>query len=251
MNARRSIGERRATMVFAGVALMLSIACGEPLARTNPYDPNVPVTIIIEGPDTIFNSFETVAYPARTDPAGLFSDTSFQYQSGNTQLLTVSQGGFLVVSTPLYPAAAAVTVTVGLGAFDTIPQAITQNGPPPHVVAYRHFATKTIYLSQRIKNIKLRCPDTHTCDPLAVGGAVSVWVDPTDSLGHQIQAYFSPVANSTTPTALVTYSVRDPSIASVVPLGTRVGTVTALKPGTTWIIGTRGTLVDSVQLVVH
>ncbi|HEV8411705.1 MAG TPA: hypothetical protein VGQ30_14450 [Gemmatimonadaceae bacterium] len=251
MSPQRSPDERRRVMLLAAGALLLSFACGEPFVRTNPYDPNVPVTITLDGPDTIFNSFEQVPYIAHADPP-VFPDTAFFYQSSNPIFLEAAPGSFFPLLTTLYPAALAVTVTVGVGAIDTQPAFAGGGvGAAPHIIAFRHSVTKVIYLSQRIKHITLRCPDTHTCDPLAVGNTWSVWVDPTDSLGHEITAYFSPVKNNLTGDPLVTYSVRDPSIASVVPLGTRVGTVTALKPGTTWILGTRGPLVDSMQLVVH
>jgi hypothetical protein len=48
-----------------------------------------------------------------------------------------------------------------------------------------------------------------------------------------------------------TFAVRDPSVAGVTPVGIRVATVTARKSGTTWIVGTRGALLDSLQLVVQ
>ncbi len=250
MSARRPMTERATVTLFAGVALLLSFACGEPFVRTNPYDPNVPVTITLVGPDTIFNAFEQAFYTAHADPA-VFADSAFTWQSGNPIFLEAAPGSFFTLITPLYPASIGVTVTVGVGAIDTVATNIVANGAAPPVVVFRHQVTKIIYLSQRIKNIKLRCPDTHACDPMSVGGTWSVWVDATDSLGHAIQAYPNSVTNLSTGTPLVTYSVRDPSMASVVPLGTRVGTVTALKPGTTWIIGTRAPLVDSMQLVVH
>jgi hypothetical protein len=237
---RRSLAERRTVMLFAVVALLLSLACGEPFLHTNPYDPAVPITVTLDGPDTLFSSFEQAFYTAHADPP-VFPDTAFFYQSSSPLILQAAPGSFTVLATPLYPDAFGVEVAVGLGAIDTA----------KGVIAFRHSVTRTIYLSQRIRQIKLRCPDTHVCDPMPVGATWSVWVDPTDSLGHEIQAYFSSVSNAATGTPLVIYSVRDSTIASVVPLGTRVGTVTALKTGTTWILGTRGPLVDSMQLVVH
>jgi hypothetical protein len=249
-STRRSVRERRTVTLLAGVALLLSFACGEPFLRTNPYDPNVPVTITLDGPDTIFNSFEQVFYTAHADPA-VFDDSSFLYQSSNPIFLEAAPGSFFVLIAPMYPASISIPVTVGVGAIDTQPPAAGGNGPAAHVVVFRHSVTKTIVISQRVKNMALRCPDTHACDPMPVGGTWSVWVDLTDSLGHQMQSFFGPTKNSTTGDPLVIYSVRDPTIASVVPLGVRVGTVTALKAGTTWIIGTRGALLDSMQLVVH
>jgi hypothetical protein len=37
----------------------------------------------------------------------------------------------------------------------------------------------------------------------------------------------------------------------LVPVGIRVVAVNALKPGTTWLVATRATLTDSLQIVVH
>jgi hypothetical protein len=97
----------------------------------------------------------------------------------------------------------------------------------------------------------LRCPDTHSCAPVAVGGTLAVWVDGTDAIGHQIVALTSSVANPASGTPVATFVVRDPSIASFVPTGIRVATVTALKSGTTWIVATRGALLDSLKLTVQ
>jgi hypothetical protein len=246
----RGSTERRVVVVLAGAALALSWACGEPFVRTNPYDPNVPVTVTLDGPDTIFNSFTQVFYPAHADPA-VFPDSAFQYTSTQPRVLQAAPGSFFVEVTPLYPAVIPVTVVVGVGAIDTQPPSAGGNGPAAHVTVYRHSVTKIIYLSQRIKNITLRCPDTHACPAMSVGGSDTVWVDPTDSLGHPIQTFFGSTTNSTTGDLLVTYSVRDATIASVVPIGVRAGAISALKAGSTWIIGTRGPLVDSIQLVVH
>lgn len=79
----------------------------------------------------------------------------------------------------------------------------------------------------------------------------SVWVDGFDALNQPIVALHSPAANPATGTAVATFSARDTSVASVSPVGIRAASVTALRSGTTWIVGTRGSLLDSLQLVVR
>jgi hypothetical protein len=102
-----------------------------------------------------------------------------------------------------------------------------------------------------VTHIALRCPDTHACDTLSAGGAWSVWVDGLDALNQKIQALTSATANPPTGTAIATFAARDPSIVAVAPVGIRASNVTALHTGSTWIVATRGTLLDSLQLVVR
>jgi hypothetical protein len=145
-----------------------------------------------------------------------------------------------------------VTVTGGVGSIDTLPPfAGGALGPAPTIKMYRHSASKVIVLTQLVTRIQLRCPDTHACDPVPVGGTWSVWVDGTDALNQLIIALHSATANPATGTPVATFATRDPTIASVSPVGIRAATVTALKTGTTWIVGTRGALLDSLQLVVR
>jgi hypothetical protein len=108
-----------------------------------------------------------------------------------------------------------------------------------------------VYQTQRVTRIQLRCPDTHACDTVSTGGGWSVWVDGFDALNERIYALTSATANPATGTVIATFAVRDTTIASVSPVGIRAANVTALKSGTTWIVGTRGTLLDSLQLVVQ
>ena len=81
-----------------------------------------------------------------------------------------------------------------------------------------------------------------------------MWADGFDSLDHKVVALTginaNPPASAGTP-VFATFAVRDATIASVSPVGIRVATVTALKSGTTWIVGSRGALLDSLQLVVR
>ena len=72
-----------------------------------------------------------------------------------------------------------------------------------------------------------------------------------DALNQPVVALHSPVANPATGPAVATYAVRDTNVAGLVPVGTRAATVSARKTGSTWIVGTRGTLADSLALVVR
>jgi hypothetical protein len=234
------------------VVLAAFVACGDPYAHTNPYDPAVPEAITITGPDTTYSWFEEAQYTATTSPG--FPDSSLEWVSSDVSAFVPAGNGVFTTGQleppPLYPATRSVTITVGIGGYDTTGQPVA-NGPEPLVRAWRHTGSKVVVNTQRVTSILLRCPDTHACDPVSVGGAFSVWVDGFDALNHKIVALFNTVTNPATGTVVATFAVRDTSIASVVPVGIRASTVTALKTGTTWIVATRGLLLDSLQLGVR
>ena len=50
---------------------------------------------------------------------------------------------------------------------------------------------------------------------------------------------------------VVTYVSRDTTIARTTAIGIRVARVTPVQPGSTWVVATRATLSDSLQIVVH
>ena len=233
------------------VLLVLASACGNPYERTNPYDPAYPVTISIAGPDTLFSAEQVGTWSVQTVPA--FPDTAFRYDCTDSIVFPpAGSGSFRSHAPPLYPATRTVTVTGGVGSIDTMPPfAGSVVGPSLMIKIYRHSASKVIVLTQLVTRIQLRCPDTHACDAVPVGGTWSVWVDGTDALNQQIIALHSSTANPATGTPVATFATRDPTIASVSPVGIRAANVTALKTGTTWIVATRGTLLDSLQLVVR
>lgn len=231
----------------AGAALL--VACGDPYQHTNPYDPVVPVDITITGPDTIYNSFGLATYSAQSVPA--FPDSAVSWKS----LGLASSGGtgtFQAVGQPLWPDYATATVTALIGKVDTT---ISQNFLTVQTSIWRHSGSKVVIVTQRLTRIQLRCPDTHACDTLAVGGTWSIWVDGFDAHNLQIYALVSAVFNPSAGKPVAIFTSRDPTIASVSPVGVRVANVTALKAGTTWIVGTRiaaqDTLLDSLQVTVH
>lgn len=245
---------RSAPVAVIAAALAALIACGEPYQHTNPYDPAVPVTIVITGPDSTFSWFEEGDYKATSVPA--FPDSSFEWDSSDeVAYVPAGRGAFTsgqLEPPPLYPETRTVVISAGIGGYDTTGNTANPvNGAAKIVRAWRHTALKSVVMTQRVTSILLRCPDTHVCDPVSVGGTWSVWVDGFDALNHKIVALFNTIVNPATGAIVATFSVRDPSIASVVPVGVRASTVTALKTGSTWIIATRGALLDSIQLTVH
>ena len=244
-------GPRGIASLAAVAALVVTVACGDNYLHTNPYDPAVPVTIVISGPDTMFSYREQEQYLAHSIPS--FPDSAFRYASSDSFVfLPAGPATFMSLAPPLYPATRTATVVVGLGAIDTQPpSAGGAVGAAPHTVEFRHVAYKQVVLTQRVTGIQLRCPDVHACDTLTAGAAWSVWVDGFDAGGHKIVALTSTTANPVTGTAVATFVSRDTSVASVAPVGVRVANVTARKSGATWIVAARDALLDSLRLVVR
>lgn len=85
--ANKSLGR---LMLMAFVA---ASACGDPYMHTNPYDPAVPVSITITGPDTLFSSFELATYSAEIIPA--FPDTSIQWASSGLTWIVARRDSLL------------------------------------------------------------------------------------------------------------------------------------------------------------
>lgn len=237
------------TPAIAAVGLSLLVACGDPYQHTNPYDPAVPVTITITGPDTIYNSFGLATFSAQSVPA--FPDTAVSWNSEGL----ASSGGtgtFQAVGPPLWPDYFTATVNALIGKVDTT---VAINYQIVFTSIWRHSGSKQVVVTQRLTRITLRCPDVHACDTLGVGGVWSVWVDGFDAGGQRIYALASSVANPLTGKPVVIYTSRDSTIASVSPVGIRAANITALRAGTTWVVGRRiaaqDTLLDSLQVTVH
>jgi hypothetical protein len=244
---------RRAIVDASMLLLVATVACGDPYLHTNPYDPVFPVAVTVLGPDTVFSYTEVATFALQTVPA--FPDTSVMFSSSDSVAFPPAGfGAFSSAAPPLYPLTRSVIVIGGVGAFDTL-SSVAAGGQAKMIKQWRHSALKTVVLTQRVVRISLRCPDTHACDTLAAGGSWQVWVDGLDAVNQLIVALHSPVANPSSGAPIATFTVRDPTIASVTPLGIRAATVTALRSGTTWIVGTRiaaqDALLDSLQVTVR
>lgn len=261
---RRARGRRGSTIAI--IAFIVLAACGDPYGATNPYDPDTPVTFTFTGPDTLFSLGEFAHYTVQTTPA--LPDTAFQWQvdtativrpgvgsvvvNGATILAPAGPGSFTSLAPPLEPATVTVAVAALIGSVDTTLEVfIAPNFVTVRAIQPRHIGYKSVVVTQRLTRIQLRCPVAHACDTLSAGAAWSVWVDGFDALNRQIVALTSSSANPASGPPVATYVVRDTTVAVASPVGIRAVTVTALQPGTTWIVGSRGTLRDSLQLVVR
>lgn len=261
------------SLIGAGV---LIVACGDPYLHTNPYDPAFPVAIDITGPDSVFSYAEFANYSAQIAP--MFPDTAVSWLvdtftlhrpgltdttidgvtypipnrgdtiiDGTPYFMPRGPGTFQSVEPPLEPTTVTVTIEALLGGVDTT--VAVYGGGTAQTKTYRHTGYKKVVLMQRVTRVQLRCPNTHACDTLAVGGTWSVWVDGFDALGHGIVALLDPAANPVGDTPIATFAARDSTVASVSPVNIRAANVTALKAGSTWIVATRGLLSDSVLVV--
>jgi hypothetical protein len=137
------------------------------------------------------------------------------------------------------------TISVMIGEIDTLgPSGITP------IQIYRHTGMKNVVYTQRITHIVLRCPDVHACDTVSTGESWTVFADALDSLNQPLYVRSGSNGNSANGPAEAAFMVRDPTVARATS-GNRASTVTALKSGSTWIVASRGLLLDSLQLVVR
>jgi hypothetical protein len=267
---------RSGAALLGFMGLIVAVACGDPYLHTNPYDSKVPVSFAFSGPDTLFSLGAIGQYGVQTSPP--FPDSAFIWVidtdqvfppglggdssvNGTKYALIAGNGAVQITSLPLEPISTTIGLHAYIGTIDTmysvVLPGVTFGGYEQYEiikgVLARHIGTKLIVVTQRLTRIRLRCPDPEApaCDTLSVGGTWSVWVDGFDALGRQIYAMTSSTANPTTGPPVATYVVRDTTIASSSPVGVRATTITALKSGTTWVVATRGALLDSLQLVVR
>jgi hypothetical protein len=228
-------------------------------------DPAWPDTGIVWAIDTFTDYFIVVGPPS--------PPCVTQVAPGDTILLGSGNGSYRSILLPLEPYSFKVAIEAWLGSIDsTISEGTCGGGViTANITVPRHIAYKTVVVMQRITRIQLRCPDTHACAPLTVGDNAFIWVDGFDALGRQIAALPNAASNpasgnpimpyATTDTAILrvqkgnnpvaTYVSRDSTIARTTPIGVRVARVTAVSAGSTWIVATRGALMDSLQVEVH
>jgi hypothetical protein len=253
---------RRRGFALAGFAAAVSVvACGDPYLHTNPYDPDVPVAIVINGPDTLYSLSELAQYGATITPAfpdsavtwladtiTIFAGDSSYVLDGSLFLTAGTNGQFQSIKPPLEPGVLPITVEALVGRIDTT---VARKTGTFIIQEYRHIGLKRIFLTQRVTRIQLRCPDTHTCPTLAVGTTNTVWLNGFDALGYQMVPLTSATLNPDTGVVVATYVSRDSTIARVTAKGIRAVNVTGLKAGSTWIVAMRNVLRDSLQIVVQ
>jgi hypothetical protein len=223
---------------FLSVALTGFAGCSD-LTHTNPFDPASDITVTMAGPDTLFSIGQLGQYVVQSVPS--FTDPTALWSASDARVLRIDGvGSFEVLGAPLYPQTESVQLSLSIGLYYL-----------PHGSMYRRSFSRSVVVTQRLVSIKLRCPGTHACDAIAVGSAWSVWADGTDALGSQISGLADPAFNPATGTPIATFVVRDTTIATAAPIGVRVATVLAKNHGTTWIVASRGALLDSLRLTVR
>ena len=234
---------RRAAVLVASGSLVCALACID-FRHSNPFDPAVPVTVAIF-PETLFSvagkliqfSFATV--PPLTDPKAIWAvATNDLYTMDGTGLL-YSAGA------PLWPKTDTVPIAIGIGLH-------ALNDP---FVPYSDSVTRTIsgsvIVTQRLVRIRTRCAGAAACDSLTVGVTTSVFVDGFDALGSGLSGLADSMANPATDSSIVVFTIRDPTIATALPVGMRAATVNAKRVGSTWLVAQRDSLRDSLRITVR
>lgn len=235
------------------VSLAVAIACGDPYAHANPYDPAYPVKMTITGPDTLFSLGEVGQYSLQTDPTWSDSgvvwaiDTFTNYfivvgppsppcvtqvAPGDTILLGSGNGSYRSILPPLEPYSFKVAIEVWLGTIDsTISEGTCGGGViTANITVPRHVAYKTVVVMQRVTRIQLRCPDTHACAPLTAGDSTFIWVDGFDALGRQIAALPNAASNPATGNPIMPYATTDTAILRVQKGNNPVATFVSRDP---------------------
>ena len=109
---RSRIG-RQSGLSGALIAMFLANSCGD-FVRTNPFDPAVPVTLTLSGPDSTFAQFDTVRFTVTTDPT--YDNDPPEWQLGGGLLRLDDNGTYQVRQIELYggkPVQATIAVKIG------------------------------------------------------------------------------------------------------------------------------------------
>jgi hypothetical protein len=108
-------GRLRRVVGCGAIAIVALVAsnCGE-FARTNPFDPAVPITLTLTGPDSAFAQYDTLHFAVTTDPNYDYDPPFWQFVGGLDKL--DDNGTYRVRAMELFtqlPAKLPVTVKIG------------------------------------------------------------------------------------------------------------------------------------------
>jgi hypothetical protein len=219
---RKSI--RRATLFIVALVVGITASCGD-FVRNNPFDPAVPVTLTIKGPDSAFAQYDTLRFTVTTDPVYDYDDV--EWQSGGLQKID-NNGTYQVAAISVYNGrATTVPITVRIGT---------------------RTATKNVYIDFKPVGFSARfCGDVGRAVLLNgartaildwIGEYVDVCINSLDARGGIITSYPSSQAQ-----------VR--SLDTTVAKSGTYGTLTAVGNGTTGVVFTYGSFVDTVTVTVR
>ena len=211
---RKRVG-RVSLLVAAMLATMSASDCGE-FARTNPFDPAVPVTVKITGPDSAFGQFDTLHFAFSTDPE--YDHRIVEWQLSGLQKLD-NDGTYRVGPIENYTVKP-VTLTVS-------------------VRVDSRTATKTVSVVFPPAALRVRTCQTNARE--VTFASLTEWVDLCVSVVDRRGGVIS--TNSENPPA--TARVLDPGVASA---GSRK--VTAVGNGTTAVVYNFGSFVDTFTVTV-
>jgi hypothetical protein len=215
---------RAAFVAFAVAVGIAASSCGE-YVRNNPFDPAVPVTLTIHGPDSAFAQFDTLRFTVTTDPVYDYDDV--QWESGGLQKID-NNGMYQVGPTSVFGGrATTVPVTVRIGT---------------------RTATKNVYINFKPVGFSARfCGDVGRA-VLLDGGRTAI----LDWIGESVNvcANILDARGGIITTSLSPQSAARPLDTTIVKLGT-YGTLAAVGNGTTGVVFTNGSLVDTVKVTVR
>ncbi|MFL5617346.1 MAG: hypothetical protein ACJ79A_03010 [Gemmatimonadaceae bacterium] len=215
---RSRIG-RRFGVSAAFVAMLLANSCAD-FARTNPFDPAVPVTLTLSGPDSTFAQFDTVQFTVTTDPAYDFDPPDWRLDG---LLRLDNNGAYRVGQIENYGGRpAAVTISVKIGA---------------------RTATKTVNVTFRPKTLRVRncSDDAKQVTFYAFGSGIRLCTTVLDAHGGLIARN-----GDVTPYALVA-RVIDPSVVELpFPRG-----LSPTGNGTSLVVFTYGPASDTMTVTVQ
>ena len=213
--SERSGFRRGALLVAALLAAMSASNCGE-FARTNPFDPAVPVTVTVTGPDSAFGQFDTLHFAFTTDPA--YDHGLVEWQLSGLQKLD-NNGAYRVGPIENY-SGKPVTVTV-------------------KVTVDSRTGSKLVSVVFPPAGLRVRTCQTNARE--VTFASLTQWVDLCVSVVDVRGGVIS--MNAENPPA--TARVIDPTVAS-----TGFRRVTAVGNGTTAVVYNFGALADTFTVTV-
>lgn len=231
----------RRIALSVAVAALAAGACSlePPLVRSNPFDPWSPYSMTLAGaPDTAYSigeEFDT--HIERTPP--IPTDVNLKWEVANprvldgvvTEVLAISRGATGSFRVTSFATAEYQTFSIAARFTDYI---------------YEVVVGRNIVVGQRVAALQLNCIPMPCASLTSVpGDVVSLSPVAQDARGNLIRGLNYAMGRSS-------MLSRDPSVVRTDSTAALAGRfhLTAVAPGTTWVVVTMDIAVDSVQLTV-